>query len=150
MILVHGSGGGQQTNWATLAPVLVNAGYCVFAPTYGALGTVWPVSALGGLGPKPDSAWQVKEFIDHVRAATGSDQVDIVGHSLGTEIPTYWLKYLGGRGHVAHYVSLAPYWRQAPTTTTSAARRSPHSVRDWGLHRPLIRRVPNARLRRRI
>ncbi|QTI68326.1 esterase/lipase family protein [Gordonia polyisoprenivorans] len=114
VILVHGSGGGRQTNWATLAPVLVNAGYCVFAPTYGALGTVWPVSALGGLGPKPDSAWQIKEFIDHVRAATGSDQVDIVGHSLGTEIPTYWLKYLGGRGHVAHYVSLAPYWRQGP------------------------------------
>ncbi|MGC4933991.1 esterase/lipase family protein [Gordonia sp. DT30] len=114
VILVHGSGGGRQTNWATLAPVLANAGYCVFAPTYGALGTVWPVSALGGLGPKPDSAWQLKEFIDRVRQATGSEQVDIVGHSLGTEIPTYWMKYLGGRGHVAHYVSLAPYWRQGP------------------------------------
>lgn len=114
VILVHGSGGGRQTNWATLAPVLVNEGYCVFAPTYGALGTVWPVSALGGLGPKLDSAWQLKEFIDRVRRETGSGQVDIVGHSLGTEIPTYWMKYLGGRGHVAHYVSLAPYWRQGP------------------------------------
>ncbi|NDK88475.1 alpha/beta fold hydrolase [Gordonia desulfuricans] len=114
VILVHGSGGGRQTNWGTLAPVLANAGYCVYAPTYGALGDVWPVSVLGGLGPKPDSAWQLKEFIDHVRAATGSDQVDIVGHSQGTEIPTYWMKYLGGRGHVAHYVSLAPYWRQGP------------------------------------
>lgn len=114
VILVHGSGGGRQTNWATMAPVLVNAGYCVFVPTYGTLGTAWPASALGGLGPKPDSAWQLKEFADRVRAATGSDQVDIVGHSLGTEIPTYWMKYLGGRGHVAHYVSLAPYWRQGP------------------------------------
>lgn len=114
VILLHGSGGGRQTNWATLAAVLHNAGYCVFAPTYGTLGEVWPASALGGLGPKLDSAWQVKIFADHVRAATGARQVDIVGHSLGTEIPTYWLKYLGGAGSVAHYVSLAPYWRQGP------------------------------------
>ena len=39
VVLVHGSGGGQQTNWATLAPVLANEGYCVFAMTYGALST---------------------------------------------------------------------------------------------------------------
>ncbi len=114
VVLVHGSGGGRQTNWATLAPVLANAGYCVFAPTYGALSTVWPASALGGLGPKLDSAWQIAGFADRVRSTTGSRQVDIVGHSLGTEIPTYWMKYLGGRGKVAHYVSLAPYWRQGP------------------------------------
>lgn len=114
VVLVHGSGGGRQTNWATLVPVLADAGYCVFAPTYGALSTVWPASALGGLGPKPDSAWQIKKFIDRVMRATGARQVDIVGHSLGTEIPTYWMRYLGGRGKVAHYVSLAPYWRQGP------------------------------------
>lgn len=114
VVLVHGSGGGGQTNWGTLAPVLVNAGYCVFAPTYGAMSTVWPASALGGLGPKPDSAWDLKVFLDRVLRATGSAQVDIVGHSLGTEIPTYWMKYLGGRGKVGAYVSLAPYLRQGP------------------------------------
>ncbi|MGB6124283.1 MAG: alpha/beta fold hydrolase [Gordonia sp. (in: high G+C Gram-positive bacteria)] len=114
VVLLHGSGGGRQTNWVTLAAVLKNEGYCVFAPTYGALSPVWPASALGGLGPKTDSAWDVKTFIDRVLAATRTDKVDIVGHSLGTEIPTYWMKYLGGRGHVAHYVSLAPYWRQGP------------------------------------
>ncbi|EGD55518.1 esterase/lipase family protein [Gordonia neofelifaecis] len=114
VVLVHGSGGGRQTNWATLAAVLKNEGYCVFAPTYGALAQQWPASALGGLGPKLDSAWDVKRFMDSVMAATGAAQVDVVGHSLGTEIPTYWMKYLGGGGHVAHYVSLAPYWRQGP------------------------------------
>ncbi|WP_419231253.1 esterase/lipase family protein [Gordonia sp. CPCC 205515] len=114
VVLVHGSGGGRQTNWATLAPVLANAGYCVYAPTYGALSTIWPASALGGLSVKRDGAWQIKMFVDRVLVATGASQVDIVGHSLGTEIPTYWLKYLGGRGKVAHYVSLAPYWRQGP------------------------------------
>ncbi|MGV9712168.1 esterase/lipase family protein [Gordonia sp. NPDC003424] len=114
VVLLHGSGGGRQTNWATLGPALANAGYCVFAPTYGAVGTVWPASALGGLGPKIDSAWDVKLFIDRVLAVTGARQVDIVGHSEGTQIPTYWMKYLGGKGKVAHYVSLAPYWRQGP------------------------------------
>ncbi|WP_425323579.1 esterase/lipase family protein [Gordonia zhaorongruii] len=114
MLLLHGSGGGRQTNWGTLAAVLVREGYCVFAPTYGALSTVWPVSAIGGMGPKIDSAWQVKRFAQRVLAATGSRDLDIVGHSLGTEIPTYWMKYLGGRHDVAHYVSLAPYWRQGP------------------------------------
>ncbi|MYR08620.1 lipase [Gordonia sp. SID5947] len=114
VVLVHGSGGGRQTNWGTLAPVLANAGYCVFAPTYGALSPVWPLSALGGLGVKEDGAWQLKTFVDRVLAGTGASQVDIVGHSLGTEIPTYWMKYLGGRGLVGNYVSLAPYWRQGP------------------------------------
>ncbi|GAA1479745.1 alpha/beta fold hydrolase [Gordonia sinesedis] len=114
VVLVHGTGGGQQTNWVALAPVLANAGYCVFALTYGAVSTAWPASALGGLGPKIDSAWQVKTFVDRVLAATGASRVDIVGHSQGTEIPTYWLKYLGGRGRVGNYVSLAPYWRQGP------------------------------------
>ena len=114
VILVHGSEGGRQTNWATLVPVLANEGYCVFALTYGAVSDVWPASALGGVGPKVDSAWQIKEFADRVMAATGASQVDVVGHSLGTQIPTYWMKYLGGRTKVAHYVALAPYWRQGP------------------------------------
>ncbi|MGB6243576.1 esterase/lipase family protein [Gordonia sp. (in: high G+C Gram-positive bacteria)] len=136
VILVHGSGGGRQTNWATLAPILKNDGYCVFAPTYGALSSVWPASALGGLGPKLDSAWDVKEFADRVMAATGSSQVDVVGHSLGTEIPTYWMKYLGGRGHVAHYVSLAPYWRQGPDDDDARGEAIETSRRGLGIPDP--------------
>ncbi|MGO3328103.1 esterase/lipase family protein [Gordonia sp. (in: high G+C Gram-positive bacteria)] len=114
VMLLHGTGGGRQTNWATLAAVLVREGYCVFAPTYGALGAGWPASAVGGLGPKVDSSWQVKIFADRVLAATGSDRLDVVGHSQGTEHPTYWMKYLGGAGHVNAYISLAPYWKQGP------------------------------------
>ncbi|MCF8589166.1 esterase/lipase family protein [Gordonia liuliyuniae] len=114
VMLVHGTGGGRQTNWATLAAVLVGDGYCVFAPTYGALSALWPASAIGGLGPKVDSSWQIKSFADRVLAATGSDELDVVGHSQGTEHPTYWMKYLGGAGHVNAYISLAPYWRQGP------------------------------------
>lgn len=114
VILVHGAGGGRQTNWGTLAPVLANAGYCVFALTYSPLPGPWPVSAIGAMGDKVESAWQIRQFADRVRAATGAEQVDIVGHSLGTEIPIYWMKYLGGADAVGTYVSLAPYWRQGP------------------------------------
>ncbi len=136
VILVPGTGGGRQTNWATLAPVLHNAGYCVFALTYGSLSTAWPASALGGLGPKVDSAWQVKGFADHVMSATGARQVDIVGHSQGTEIPTYWMKYLGGRDKVAHYVSLAPYWRQDPDSDDSRGDAIDTFRRALGIGRP--------------
>ncbi|MGV9858711.1 esterase/lipase family protein [Gordonia sp. NPDC003425] len=112
VVLLHGVGGGRQTNWAGLAPVLHDEGYCVFAPTYTPLGASWPASAVGGLDYKTESAWQVKEFVDKVLRETGADQVNIVSHSLGTEVGVYWMKYYGGAPRVAHYVSLAPYWRQ--------------------------------------
>ncbi|MFW0793624.1 alpha/beta fold hydrolase [Gordonia sp. CPCC 205515] len=112
VILVHGTGGSQQTNWGAYAATLANRGYCVFAPTYGALpGAPWPVSAIGGMGRIEDSAAQLSRFVDRVLAATGARQVDIVGHSQGTYMPTYYLKYLGGASKVANYVSLAPLWR---------------------------------------
>ncbi|MBB4136772.1 esterase/lipase family protein [Gordonia humi] len=123
VMLVHGTGGGRQTNWATLAAVLVREGYCVFAPTYGALGKPWPASAIGGLGPKVDSSWEVKRFADRVLAATGSEKLDVIGHSQGTEHPTYWMKYLGGARHVNAYISLAPYWKQGPDADDSIGGR---------------------------
>lgn len=113
VILLHGTGGGRQTNWVTLAPTLVNEGYCVYAPTYGALGGVWPVSALGGLDDKRRALDDVDAFIASVRATTGADQVDIVGHSLGTEIGAYWTRYRADPGSVGTVVSLAPRWRPA-------------------------------------
>ncbi|ACY20462.1 hypothetical protein Gbro_1154 [Gordonia bronchialis DSM 43247] len=144
VILVHGSGGGRQTNWGALAPVLHDAGYCVFAPTYGAISDIWPASAIGGIGPKVDSAWQIKLFAEKVLAATGARQVDIVGHSLGTEIPTYWLRYLGGADEVDHYVSLAPYWRQGPDSDDTRARPSRSSGVCWGSPARSGPRVRNA------
>src|SRR4051794_32704786 len=35
VVLVHGLGATMGENWATLAPLLANEGYCVFALTYG-------------------------------------------------------------------------------------------------------------------
>lgn len=112
VVLVHGTGGSQQTNWAALAPVLVNQGYCVFAPTYGALpGSPWPINRIGGMGSIPVSAGELDTFVDRVRAATGAETVDIVGHSQGTYMPLYYLKHRGGAEKVTNYVAIAPLYR---------------------------------------
>ncbi|MCZ4553279.1 esterase/lipase family protein [Gordonia rubripertincta] len=122
VVLVHGTGGNRQTNWATMIPALRNEGYCVFALTYGTLpGTVWPVSGFGGLTRMEDSAEQLASFIARVRQGTGAARVDLVGHSEGTLMPTYYLKYLGGAQYVDRYVSLAPYWKGQDQGCVSAA-----------------------------
>ncbi|MFC4602810.1 esterase/lipase family protein [Rhodococcus kronopolitis] len=112
VVLVHGTGGSQQTNWGAYVPMLKNAGFCVFAMTYGAVpGAPWPISAIGGMGPIGESAAQFKTFVDRVRSSTGAQTVDVVGHSQGTFVPTYYLKELGGAGTITNYVSIAPPWR---------------------------------------
>lgn len=107
VILVHGTGANRQTNWATYVPLLKNNGYCVFGPTYGITS---PGSAFGALAPLDRSAREFAVFVDDVLAATGADKVDIVGHSQGTLMPNYYVKFLGGAAKVDKYVSLAPLW----------------------------------------
>jgi triacylglycerol lipase len=112
VILAHGTGGSQQTNWGTYVPLLKNEGYCVYALTYGAIkGAPWPISAIGGMGEMSTSAAEFGAFVDKVRRATGASKVDVVGHSQGTVVPAYYAKYLGGRDAIDKYVSLAPAWR---------------------------------------
>ncbi len=112
VILVHGTGGGAQTNWGAMAPRIKNAGYCVYALTYGVNpGTPWPLSAMGGLTRMQDSAQELSVFVDKVLAASGAQKVDFVGHSQGTLMPNYYVKFLGGAPKVDKYVSLAPLWK---------------------------------------
>lgn len=104
VILVHGTTGAQDTNWPTYGPLLKNNGYCVFALTYG--GT----APIGGLGRMQDSAQQLATFVARVRRATGAAEVDLLGHSQGTLMPNYYVKFLGGARYVKRYISLAPLW----------------------------------------
>ncbi|MBA4023796.1 MAG: lipase [Gordonia sp.] len=111
VVLVHGTGGGAQTNWGTYVPLLANNGYCVYTLNYGTIpGAPWPISAIGGFGPIEKSAAELSAFVDRVRKSTGAKKVDIVGHSQGTLMPTYWIKFLGGADKVDKYISLAPLW----------------------------------------
>lgn len=107
VVLVHGTAGAQDTNWATYAPLLKNNGYCVFALTYGATGDN---PYVGGVGRMQDSAKQLAAFITKVRRATGAAKVDIIGHSQGTLMPNYYAKFMGGGKYIKRYISLASLW----------------------------------------
>ncbi|MFF0501372.1 esterase/lipase family protein [Nocardia aobensis] len=48
------------------------------------------------MGDLRESAREIGAFVDRVRAATGSDRVDLVGYSEGGLVPFYYLNMLGG------------------------------------------------------
>lgn len=107
VILVHGTFEDEASNWLTLAPLLANNGYCVYALNYGetslSLG-----GRIDGFGEIAASAHDFAAFVNQVLAETGARQVDIVGHSLGGTMPLYYLKFLGGAAKVHELIGLAP------------------------------------------
>ncbi|GFH37112.1 esterase/lipase family protein [Streptomyces pacificus] len=105
VVLVHGTLGNSVDNWLGLAPYLVKRGYCVFSLDYGKLPGV---PFFHGLGPVEESAEELDGYVDRVLAATGADEVDLVGHSQGGMMPRYYLKFLGGADEVNALVGLAP------------------------------------------
>ena len=129
VVLVHGTLGNKSTNWQTYGPLLKNNGYCVFAPTFGATVPIPFPGAFGGLGSMVDSAAYLKAFVGQVLKSTGATKVDLIGHSQGTLMPNYWLKFLGGAGKVGSYISLAPLWHgtglAAPPAQMGAAFPNP-------------------------
>ena len=105
VVLVHGTFANGSVNWTAAAPALSAHGYCVFALTYGA---VPGVPVLRAIGPVAGSAAQLATFVSGVLAATGTSQVDVVGHSQGGMMPRYYLKFIGGAAKVHTLVGLAP------------------------------------------
>jgi triacylglycerol esterase/lipase EstA (alpha/beta hydrolase family) len=104
VVLVHGTFENMNDNWRGAAPLLADAGYCVFAFNYGAP----PGDPVQGTGPVEASAGQLAAFVDQVLAATGAARADLVGHSQGGMMPRYYLKYLGGAAKVGRLVGIAP------------------------------------------
>jgi triacylglycerol lipase len=122
VILAHGLVGNKNDNWQTFSPLLANEGYCVFALTYGVNpGTPTPLDQIGGLQSMTVSAGQLSAFVDKVLAATDAKKVDILGHSEGTQMPDYYVRFLGGAAKVAKYVSLAPIWHGTNVAGLSTA-----------------------------
>ncbi|WP_020496707.1 lipase family alpha/beta hydrolase [Sciscionella marina] len=108
VILVHGMFANDRVNFATIAPALSNAGYCVFSTTYGA-GPLGPF--IGGLDPLAGSAGALGQYVDRIREQTGAGKVDLVGHSEGSTVPAYYMKMLGGAAKVKHYVGFGANYR---------------------------------------
>ncbi|GHF71933.1 pimeloyl-ACP methyl ester carboxylesterase [Amycolatopsis bartoniae] len=112
VVLVHGTAENMTYNWFTLAPLLRNEGYCVFALNYGETAE-YHIGLPGslhtyGAAHIPGSAQELSAFVDKVLAATGTSKVDLVGHSQGGMMPRYYLKFLGGASKVDKLVALSP------------------------------------------
>lgn len=101
VVLVHGTWSDAAVTWKNLAPALAAEGYCVYAIDYGRDGGLLDGNLLGMVGGADidESARQLAEFVDRVRAATGAAQVDIVGHSQGGTLARQYLRFGGGADH---------------------------------------------------
>jgi triacylglycerol lipase len=131
VVLVHGLMGNKSTNWPTYAPLLANHGYCVYALTYGQK-AVPGNEVFGGLTAMQKSAEELKAFVAKVLQATGAAEVDLVGHSEGTLMPNYYVKFLGGADFVKRYISIAPLWHgtqaAAPASIAAALGQDPEAT----------------------
>ncbi|WP_278263580.1 alpha/beta fold hydrolase [Nocardia sp. AG03] len=111
VVLLHGTWLNAFDTFSYLSPRLAEAGFCVFTLNYGKSGLIegGGVGAIlpgrNGVGPMVDSARQAGDFIDRVRAATGADKVDIIGHSQGGTIANHYLKFGGGQDKVGKLVT---------------------------------------------
>lgn len=98
VVLVHGTFSNRYGSFAMLAPALKAEGYCVFALNYGdedvSLVGQFP-GVFGTAGVKSNSQ-EVGTFVDQVRSATGSSQVDMFGWSQGGIAIRSYLKFYGG------------------------------------------------------
>ena len=112
VVLTHGLGARMTENWSYVSPRLADAGYCVFALTYGQdeRTSLFPY-APGGVVPMEESSLELKAFVAEVLRKTGARRVDLVGHSEGTVMPRYYLERRGGRRNVKRFVALTPLWR---------------------------------------
>lgn len=103
VILAHGTDSNSYSDFAALAPLLAESGWCVFALNYGL--------AAGdeeyGTGDIRVSAVQLGGFVDTVRAATGADEVDLLGYSQGATVARYYINELGGADAVDRWVGIA-------------------------------------------
>jgi triacylglycerol esterase/lipase EstA (alpha/beta hydrolase family) len=108
VVLVHATFADEGSNWVTLAPLLANAGYCVYGFNYGETILSGLFGSIDGLGHITQSAEELRTFVNQVLSQTKAAKVDMVGHSQGGMMPNYYLKYLGGASKVDTFVGLAP------------------------------------------
>jgi triacylglycerol esterase/lipase EstA (alpha/beta hydrolase family) len=108
VVLVHATFADEGSNWVTLAPLLYNAGYCVYGFNYGETILSGLLGSIDGLGNIEHSAEELSSFVNRVLSKTGAKQVDMVGHSQGGMMPNYYLKFLGGASKVHTLIGLSP------------------------------------------
>jgi pimeloyl-ACP methyl ester carboxylesterase len=94
VVVVHGYAMSRAC-FALLARRLARAGH---GPVFGF--EYWTLGRVG------TAAQRLAAFVAEVRARTGSDRVDIVGHSMGGVVARYYIAFHGGDAEVAHLVTV--------------------------------------------
>ena len=103
VILLHGMGGNGLNQWSGMVPTLVEEGYCVFAPTWGALPDH---PGIGTRAPFRQAQDEMADYIDRVLAGTGAEKVDLIGLSAGVPVAAHLAK-VDRPGKVGRAVLLA-------------------------------------------
>lgn len=117
VILLHGLGVPGAISFITKGPLIASQGYCVFTPTYG-----WHVFPCWGSMRK--SSKEIDGIVDKVRASTGASKVNLIGHSSGTTVGAYYLKFDGGAAKVNAFVAFGSNFRGTTLLGLSRVVRS--------------------------
>lgn len=108
VILIHGTSDNAD-RWEQVVPVLKDAGMCVWAFDYGAedASVQNAIPTLKAIGDLEQSAQEVAAQIDYVRDVTGSEKVNLVGHSQGGVHTKAYQQVYGSADNVARVVTVA-------------------------------------------
>ena len=95
-------------------PVIVLHGYAMNRANFLPLAVRMSRAGLGPilgfeywtLGRTAAAARQLGWFVDQVREATGAEEVDIIGHSMGGVVARYYVQLAGGDGQVRRLITL--------------------------------------------
>ncbi|WP_124055127.1 lipase family alpha/beta hydrolase [Arcanobacterium ihumii] len=108
IILIPGTGNDAYTAWAFFSPHLKQAGYCVFTFNYNPA-TNPQRDAMSFMGDIKQSAAFMAGYINRILVATGSQKIDIIGHSQGGgALPRAYIKWFGGDKKVDKLIGLVP------------------------------------------
>ncbi|KAF9960443.1 hypothetical protein BGZ72_006979 [Mortierella alpina] len=96
---------------AYMAEKLTQSGYCVYQLLYGMRPLLPGMPDYGGISDIHESANELSAFVGKVLASTEASHVDLVGHSEGTVVARWYVKFLDGDKKVRSVVSISPVGR---------------------------------------
>lgn len=127
VVLVHGALSGVGATWSTFGPLWSGLGLNVFAASFGA-GRLSCGGRFGGLDGVWESVSQLGRFVDLVCDWSGSEVVDVVGHSVGALVGLGFVN-AGGASRVRRWVGVAPCLRGTVSRgllSSTVVRRAVH------------------------
>jgi pimeloyl-ACP methyl ester carboxylesterase len=128
-------------------PVIVLHGYAMNRANFVLLGSRLAKAGIGPIlgfeywtfGRVAAAARQLGWFVDQVREATGAEQVDVIGHSMGGVVGMYYVTLAGGDGAVANLVALG-----SPLNGTDVSAPLGHPGRELVMGSKLMTRLLSA------